>query len=249
MRVSLARVVFLPLVFFILVVIAAVQPVQAQVVQHDTAFVGLATTQAIQVYRNAVEINAHLYTGVEYFDYRKFLREGHQFWETDEVRKGNILYEGIWYEDVPMLYDIVKDEVVIRLENRAVHQKLISEKIKQFEQNGHTFVRLTTDSLQTYRAGFYDLLINNQVQVLVHRVKIIEEVPENNLIKMVFRPADTYLIFKEQHYQQVTNKRSFFAVFKDRKKELQRYYRTNNLKFRTDKERTIVALAAFYETL
>ncbi|WP_187264305.1 hypothetical protein [Pontibacter beigongshangensis] len=235
--------------FFCVLASILVHPAAAQVQKQDTAFVQAATAQAVQAYRNSIGRHAHLYTGKEYFDYRKYLREGHQFWETDEFRKGAVQYEGIWYEQVPMLYDIVKDELLIQLENRAFKQMLISQKVTEFGWEGQTFQRFQGDSLTSFRTGFYEVLFQQQVQVLAKRAKIIEDVPEDNLIKMVFTNADRFYILRDQTYHPITTRRSLYAVFKDRKKELQKYYRAQDLNFRKDKEKTIVALAAQYGRL
>ncbi|MFT2009483.1 hypothetical protein ACMA1I_12465 [Pontibacter sp. 13R65] len=234
--------------FFVLTALPG-QAVLAQTQPKDTAFVQAAISQAVGAYRNAIGNSAHLYTGIEYFDYRKYLREGHQFLVTDELVKGDVVYEGILYEQVPLLYDIVKDELIVKLESRAFNQKLISQKVAQFNWKGQVFQRFPADSLTSFQSGFYELLLQNEVLVLAKRAKIIEEVPENRLIKTVFRRADGYYIQKDLRYYPITSKRSLYTVFKDQKKELKRFYRVQDLKFRANKEKTIVAVATEYVSL
>lgn len=64
-----------------------------------------------------------------------------------------------------------------------------------------------------------------------------------------FRVGDKLYIRKDGVYHQVSSKRSVYKVFKDKKKQLQKFTSTRRLKFRKQKEETILALASYYDSL
>ena len=64
-----------------------------------------------------------------------------------------------------------------------------------------------------------------------------------------FRVADTFYIRKDGKYDEVKSRRSVYKVFKDKKKQLQQYARSNRLKFRKQREEAILALTRYYDSL
>ncbi len=132
--------------------------------------------QAFALYQQTTGAQSHLYNGWEYVEYDAHI-EGHQFFETDYMEEGSVRYDGVLYTQVPMLYDLVKDQLVIEHYNSADRIILIGEKVREFHFLRHTFVWLVADSSRenTIRSGFYDQLYNGRVKVFAKRVKIINE--------------------------------------------------------------------------
>ena len=92
----------------------------------------------IDYFQKEIGENAHLYTGKEYTSYSNGIK-GYAFYLTDQMQSGDIFYDGTLYSDVPLLYDIVRQEVVINRYNQEARMKLLNEKVKYFTFSGHTF--------------------------------------------------------------------------------------------------------------
>src|SRR6185295_7926393 len=88
--------------------------------QHATAQNADDTTlrenalNAINAYYQNLGEESPLYNGSEYLEYAYTLQEGHPFFQLATFVNGNINLEGMIFHDVPMLYDIVKDQVIIQ---------------------------------------------------------------------------------------------------------------------------------------
>ncbi|MGV3541127.1 MAG: hypothetical protein ACO1OQ_15025 [Rufibacter sp.] len=210
---------------------------------------GLAS-YPVGLYLKATAAESHLFNGAEYVDYRKPNREGHQFFLQDQSAMGKVRYDGALYEQVPLLYDLVKDEVVIVKEG-LLKQKLVSEKVAGFVLEGHLFVRhVGQDSLgqASLPTGFYDVLFDGQTQLLAKRSKRIKNEKREKEVE-IYVPEDTYYIKKDSLYHQVKSKGSVFKVFKDKKKELKKLTRNHGFSFQLHRESAILAIVKEYEAL
>ncbi|GEO07447.1 hypothetical protein AAE02nite_51110 [Adhaeribacter aerolatus] len=204
---------------------------------------------ALTLYQEAIGDEAHLYNGTQYINYDKRYLVGHQFYRTDELTDGKILYDGTWYTGVPMWYDIVLDKIVLEHPTTEFMFSLIDEKVKTFTLQDHQFIRLEKDSLAetALKAGFYDLLHDGNIQFLAKRTKNIQEQATPSGMEGWFDLATKYYIRKENKYYPVKDKRSVLKVLPDKKKELQRYAREQHLEFRKNREKAILQLIQFYD--
>ncbi|NDK56759.1 hypothetical protein [Pontibacter fetidus] len=223
----------------------------SQRTQQDTTFLEHSINDAVQRYRIAVGLQAHLYTGPEYYSPAKHYMTGHQFFNEKLLRKSAVFYDGTWFTDVPLLYDVVLDEVVTIHQGTGYFQKLIKEKTGAFVTDGHTFINLTADSVAgtDMPPGYYDLCYKGSVKVLARRKKEQQERATINGMEGEYLTVDKFYIWKDGIYYPVTRKSTMLKVLQDQKKELNRFARTNNLKFRKNREASIVKLAQLYDTL
>ena len=150
-----------------------------------------------------------------------------------------------------MIYDIVTDEVVVPHNSSGLLLKLITSKIDTFQLHGHTFVRLETDSAnqETLQPGFYDLLHRGDTQFLVRRSRNMQDKATPTGMEGEFRVADAFYIRKDGNYYEVSSRGSVYKVFRDNKKQLQQYARSERLKFRKQREEAILALTRYYDSL
>lgn len=194
---------------------------------------------ALEAYETAVGVQTHLYNGTEYLDYKKPHLDGDQFFVSKAVVRGNIFYDGTWYMQAPLLYDLVTDEVVVPHNSSGLIMKLINMKIDTFQLHGHTYVRHKADSAaqNLLQPGFYDLLYSHDTQLLVKRSKSIQERARQGGMEGEFKVANKFYIRKDGTYHQVSSKRSVYRVLKDKKRQLQKYASAHHLKFRKIKKK------------
>src|SRR5678810_197738 len=98
---------------------------------------------AISAYYETLGEESPLYNGSEYLEYAYTLQEGHPFFQLPTFVNGNINLDGMMFHDVPMLYDIVKDQLIIQDFQRVYKINLPADRIQQFFLMDHLFVRLT----------------------------------------------------------------------------------------------------------
>jgi hypothetical protein len=223
-------------------------PVQAQ---PDTSFVRLAVEETMQSYRSAVGLQAHLYNGAEYFVPVKHYVEGHQFFKDKAFQKGRVLYDGSMFVDVPMLYDIMNDELVTVHTGSGLTQKLVKQKVASFSLHNHNFIYIEVDSMTSLSmaSGFYDLLYEGEIRALVRREKTLQEKATIGGMEGNFTAIDKYFIWKDGIYHPVRSKGSVLRVLKDQRKQLNRFTNANKLRFGKGREDAILKLVQHYDTL
>jgi hypothetical protein len=134
------------------------------------------------VYQNAFE-NARtkstraqrtINIGSEYQKWKYDPKNGHPFFQSDKILKGEIIYHEILYRDQPLQYDLLRDEVITEhVSGRQII--LVREKISEFSLEGHVF-RQFPDLIKSGQAksGFFEVLVDeNNVQFLAKRQKRI----------------------------------------------------------------------------
>ena len=221
----------------------------AQTPLPDSSFVLAAKNQVIRQYEQAVASQEHVYEGNEYTaqDHRIKI---HPFYPVDSLLKGTITYNGVFYHDVPILYDIVRDEVAVQPPEGGYRIRVHTHKISNFSLGQHQFTRIEGDSAVGVPTGFYEVLHDGPVQVLAHRQKIVHEDISSGSYKADYLVKDRFFVRKEGHYQEVKTKGSVLHLFPDQAKILRKYLRTNHLKFNDEqREAAITQTVKRYDEL
>src|SRR6266513_6107437 len=98
--------------FYTLLIYILSQHVMAQAVDDSALHEG--ASNVIDIYYQSLGEQSSLYNGSEYIEYAFTLQEGHPFFGSAAWVNGKIYFDGMIFHEVPILYDIVKDQVVIR---------------------------------------------------------------------------------------------------------------------------------------
>jgi hypothetical protein len=208
---------------------------RAQQFLPATTAPGGALGSAIQSYHDFMGPQSLVYNGREPADYPQM--KGHPYFVMEGVQKGSVVYDGILYQDLPLLYDLVKDHLIVF--NYAGDQiSLATEKIKEFSLPGHRFMQI---------AGlYYDLLCSGKVILLSRRIKTIEESIVDLQVVYTASEKDKYFIVRDGVSYSVGNLNGLLDLLKDKKKEIRQDLRKRKIRYRKDHERALVAATQYY---
>jgi hypothetical protein len=227
---------------------------QAQPTTKDSQLSDSAYADALQLYHAFMTPEPGLYRGSRYVDYAFRVQEGQPFFDSESIKTGTVTYNGILYEHVPMLYDLVLGSLVINDPMHIYKISLIMDLVDSFTITDHAFIRLR-DSLNPSapRNGFYERLYQSEGGfTLLKKEKktyIQNLVVSSDNIQNYINYSVAYYLKKGNTYYSVNNKKALFAVFKDRKPDLKKFIRKNNLNWRQDKEYMILKVVSWYDTL
>lgn len=130
--------------------------------------------ECIHVYNEAFTgPNSLLYHGVEYIPNALYIA-GDAFFLSDQWRDGDVCIECKVYENVPLLYDIFKDQLVLQSWNKIYRILLDKQNVRWFTIGKHRFVCIDrNDSTEQGipPSGYYEELIRGPVILLAKRVK------------------------------------------------------------------------------
>ncbi len=224
----------------------------AQLYSIDSSFYQESVSTIISLYHfQELAPEKKLYDGIEYIPYDYRISRGSPYFQSGKFSPGNIVYNNVLFENIPMMYDLVKEVVVIRSPDRRFSIALNNEKISGFYVAGHRFVRLQKDSSVngSVTTGFYDLLYNGSLKVWKKQNKNIQEEHSGTSIEEYIEESTRYFIEKENNYYPVNSKSSALIIMKDKKNEIRQYIKKNKINFSKDKDQAFVKIAAYYDEL
>jgi hypothetical protein len=216
----------------------------------STSSLDPAIKHAMAVYYRSLVEQEHIYNGIEYVGYPHPLKGVTPFFESDKVTSGAIDYDGIFYKNVPMWYDIVKDQVVIRYADSVSRVALHNEKIAYFSIFNHLFINIRdTSKTSVIPSGFYDQVYAEETQVLVKRSKgFVQEITDGIFVR-IFNRKNEYYLKKEGAYFPVSNLASALKALGSNQKELKAQFKASKIRFKKDAEKAIVSIATHYDQI
>jgi hypothetical protein len=223
-----------------------------QTTTDDTTTQRIALAHVADAYNDAIGQQSRLYNGPEYDLYNPNIKGNAYFSDLNTFTAGTVTYDGIFYKNVPMMYDMFRDVVAVQLYNKFSRFKLLNERVKDFNLFGHHFVYMIADSLNknSLSAGFYDQLYEGNLEVLAKYSKTMQNTSGINTIETYFTATSTsFYLKKDNNYHSISGQTALLNILKDKKKELQQYIKTNKIKFKKTPSEAMVAIVARYDEL
>ncbi|HXB08375.1 MAG TPA: hypothetical protein VNW04_14695 [Puia sp.] len=203
----------------------------------------ISAARATIYYQAYIGQDAALYNGVAYQqNYRGV--EGDPYFETANLKTGTVIYEDITYSHIPLLYDLVHDQVAIA---DKTGQLLIPApgKLRRFSFDNHSFLYLAVNNT----SGFYELLSPGYATLLARHTKTITEKIEGGDLRRIITTQHHYFLFKQDRYYPVESGKHLLTLLTDKKKELQQFQHSHHLRFRKDPEKAMEAIIEYYNQL
>jgi hypothetical protein len=212
--------------------------------RKDTLFLAEAKRNAINSYSTAIGGQSHLYNGSAYSEYVS-QRDEHPYF-LDEWVEGSVTYDGEFHDNVPILYDLSQDRVIIDNAFSVKKVMLVNEKVSAFTIGERRFVHIVSGPLAP---GHYELAYDGDVKVYGHYKKAMQSKVVDYSIFNEFEEKRLYYIFKDGKFTSVRSKGSVVKVFGDKKKEIKKFIRDNKLAFGSDRVRDMSRIAQYYDQI
>lgn len=215
-----------------------------------------AFTNAEVYYQQKIKDDALIYIGKEYAGYQPGL-QGFPFYMKDKMQVGDIFYNGNLYKNVPLLFDIFRQEVVIDNYNKVALLQLLNEKITYFIIDGNRFEKFssisnlngTVDAID----AFYEVAFTGKASVLIKRQKIIKkgkksDDPNFSSAPDFFIEKDVFFIRNANKLFQVTGKNQLLNALESKRASIKKFIRQNHLHFKKNIEKDLITTAAYYSS-
>jgi len=229
---------------------SAIWDVRGQMGSLDSLSYQSAREHTLAVYYNQLKDQSPLLNGSLYAEYEFTFREGSPYFLTEKFTAGSVVYNGVLYNGIPLLYDDLRGLLISK--NQVIWLQLINRRVDAFSIANHYFVRFEANSSQNGlpATGYYEVLYAGRSQILKQSFKKIREVLAGNegVVRFVDE-TDDYYIKTGNTYQRVKSKSELLDILADHQKELQRMIKKNKLNFRKDKENAMVQSAEYYDQI
>jgi len=206
----------------------------------------------IKFFNASLGTHSPVYNGRQYYFYDPAIKGNAYFQDNFDFKPGSVDYNGTLCTEVPMLYDLNGQKVVILLFDHFSTLSLIDEKVKSFDFLNHHFININADTLVNtnsagMRTGYYDELYKEKIEVLVRRSKSIQSNAGD--VERHFKYSADFYFKKNNAYYKINNLKGILEVLKDRKVELQQYIKSSKINFRKDPEGALVKISSYYDHL
>jgi hypothetical protein len=198
-----------------------------------------AEDHAIATYHNYLGEESPLYNGIEHISDDASAR-GFAYFLTAATSPGSVVYDGSLYTNIPMLYDLVRDQVVVG-DKDGYLIGLFMRRVQEFSLQGHHFINTPR--------GIYDQLVTGVIGIRVRRTKRIEETIVGMELIHPIVGKDYHYAVKDGVYYELHNQGSLLTLMNDRKKEVKAFIRAGKIKYRKDPEGAACKIAAYYNQL
>lgn len=204
----------------------------------------------LDLYENYMGPQAELYNGADYVPFL-FRRDGTPFYDSDTLRMGWISYNHFLYRNIPMQYDISRDQLIILHKNGRSRFYLNNSMVDSFYFANHTFIRLDANAAKNVSTpGFYQVLVNGNVMVAALRKKSTRETIKDNQVWRIFDNADRLFLVKNGKFIEVRSSKEVLRTLGDKRNELKKLMRANKLKFgRKNFEKNLLEIVKIYDQL
>ncbi|MEP6583786.1 MAG: hypothetical protein ABJA90_05955 [Ginsengibacter sp.] len=222
---------------------------------QDSVQQSLQLQNAINLYHQSLIPETGLYNGSEYA-YKAYypyaINEGDPFFISREFYSGSVFYNGLLYQNIPLLYDIIKGELLTKDLSQINIIRLNEEKVRWFTIYNQTFYRLVKDSIakNTVSTDFYDGLYIGNTSLYKHVSKIFKENSSSAQgINRYVVEKDEFFIKKGNEYFRINNRKSLLNVLSDRKKDIGQFMSKSKLKLKKNKEDAFIKVVTYYDGL
>lgn len=199
----------------------------------------------VSQYLNEVGNNAIIYSGKEQTKYPIKYR-GNPYLEREHHLTGQICYDGVIYAPIKFRYDTYRDEIVVLTPNEF--NIVLEPRLFDYAFADNLYIKKTAEGDQKPFAGYYVELYKSQASEVLEKTKCsIQEIRESNTLTLTFEQKKIFYILKDNVYHSVRKQKDVYNLFRDQKKELKRYAKSNSLNYKADSRRFLIELMAKYE--
>ncbi len=236
--------------FYLLTAFLSPLTMSAQSAAEDSIIYKSAFSHTLAVYYQQTGDQSAIFNGRLYTGYGFTFKEGIPYFLSGEFRQESLVYDGIKFDDVPLLFDNLLEVVITK--DQGYWVQLVNERVGSFNIANHHFIRIVVDSLDRSLSGtgYYEVLYQGHSIVLKKSIKKIkEELSSTEGILRSIDQTNRFYIRMGKAYFPVRTKKEMLGAFSDHRKEIQQFLRKNKLKFRKDKGNTLSMATAYYDQL
>ncbi len=214
----------------------------------DSSFFANSFSAVRSQYMKNIGAGSYLYNGVAFEKYWNRV-VGHPFFMS-EFQQGSLYYDGTFYEDIPLIYDISRDQLVSKNFSKTNDVILLSEKLRFFTLGSSKFVKIDADSSNTsLESGFYESLYQGLYTVLSKHKKVILHSMKGDENITRFKQYDYYYLEKDGKYHSIDSESDLLSLLKDQRAEMRKFLNRKEINFKKDPAGTVVQAIQYYEKL
>jgi hypothetical protein len=164
----------------------------------------------------------------------------HNYYISPDFSIGNVFYDGQFYKNIYLKYDIYKDLLVIKTYGDYNYKglELNKEKTNSFSINGEAFIHLntTTNSLEIINGFYEQSFLGDKIKLYTNHKKKREKLIKYSNVYDEFTEEMFFIINYNQTFYQIYSKKDLIKIIPKLKKQIKDYYFMNSKMERNNKK-------------
>ncbi|KAA8478437.1 hypothetical protein BDE36_0259 [Arcticibacter tournemirensis] len=207
-----------------------------------------AVENTLSVFRKSLKSQLWLFNGVEDPGYPAGL-VGSPYYLTDKLSKGSVIYDGVTYHNVPLLYDMLKQAVVIEYFNTPFRIRLLDDRLSSFSFSGHHFVKVGNNAgLVNLEEGIFEICYSGSLRLLARRYALSRNVISGNKMATTIESHVKFYIIRDRTAYSVNSAKTALKIVGDNG-EIKEYLKKNKFKYKKDKERVLTEIVSYRDNI
>jgi hypothetical protein len=224
-------------------------PINAQLKSKDSALLKQAIQNTIQVYHEGIGDQAAKFNGSQYQGYTVSFSDGQPYFKANVLSNGSIIYDGVFFENVKLLYDEVADCVVLQDSTHRI--QLVNERLSAFSVQESNFERLVKkENSPLHSTGFYEVLTKGKTTLYKKETKkMIDKFSNANELAVLFEIHHYYYIQKGDQFFEIKKKKDLFKILLDQENAITKFITEERLNYRKAKDLMLTKVIEYYNNL
>ncbi len=218
------------IVFALLLILVSFETIIAQTVSKEPKYYNWFDNQ-VKLY------NTGLFNGTKYIELFRTINEKHKFFKTSEFQQGSIVYDGQFYDQIPLKYDLHTDELLLNIGYNYQYPTLIlfKSKVEQFTIGNSHFVQIVNTTEKSKVKGFYEVLFEGDSLTLLkkNKKKGFKRI-KGSTVYYEFIPEDSYLVKNNGEFHHIENKQDIVRIWPSKREFINENYNQALKKANTD---------------
>ncbi|WP_075341290.1 hypothetical protein [Tenacibaculum agarivorans] len=176
-------------------------------------------------------------------------KETHNYYETYQYTKGSVFYNGEYYPNVEIKYDLVDDQVIARILDYITDLSVTTGLSIHLENNLVDYFTInTTKFVNTKKHGYAQILKDfGQISLFKKFQKTKTKKLDKSYNYYSFKQRESYILKFKNEYYTVESKNDFYEIFPEQKKEIKQFFNEQRKLRKSYFEKFMIALCSKIE--
>ena len=176
--------------------------------------------------------NLEINSGEKYIEKYRALKGTYHFLFDDEINKAVIVYDGQTYFDIPLMYDVLDQNVIVKIASEIEDYLLIlnKEKLNNFTVKNRSFFNIIGQGICEKLSSY-----NKNVLYKKHSAKKSEFYHYGHIYNK-FSDRKNYIIYYKTKYYNFESKKDLKKIFPTKKKVINKFYSKNKTLLKSSKD-------------
>ncbi|MBO9617427.1 MAG: hypothetical protein J7539_00210 [Niabella sp.] len=214
--------------------------------QSKSGLFALDSTYLPAAYYENLKTDLPIYNGRLFESYPPTVI-GTPFLDDAKWHNGAVCFDSIWYKNLSLRYDANDGSLLIE-DKQLMPVIMPRQKLSAFYLEHRKFVKLDPSVDKTLTDGFYEVLNETKLPVLILRKKYIRETidQQQSKIDREFVWISKFYIYKDKRFQPVQSQKDLYTILGMRRSVVAKALRKAHIKFKTNAEDAILTAAQLY---